>query len=73
MIGEDGEGRLKAKFAYKALDPKVIELFESIKGIFDPYGILNPGVKQEVDVRQLVPHLRSDFDVASIADYVPHS
>ncbi|QQG51341.1 MAG: FAD-binding oxidoreductase [Candidatus Saccharibacteria bacterium] len=73
MIGEDGEGRLKAKFAYKALDPKIIELFESIKGIFDPYGILNPGVKQEAEVRQLVPQLRSDFDIASIADYVPHS
>jgi FAD/FMN-containing dehydrogenase len=73
MIGEDGEGRLKARFAYKAIEPKVLELFEAIKGIFDPYGILNPGVKQNCEVRQLVAQLRHDYDIAHLADYIPHS
>jgi FAD/FMN-containing dehydrogenase len=73
LIGEDGEGRVKARFAYAPLDPEVLELFKEIKAIFDPFGILNPGVKQEVEIRQLVAQLRPDYDMALGANYVPYN
>jgi hypothetical protein len=43
-----------------------------LKAIFDPYGILNPGVKQAVDIRHLVTQLRRDYDTSAIAGYVPY-
>lgn len=71
LIGEAGEGRVKAKFAYSVLDDDVMALFAAVKGIFDPQGILNPGVKQMVELRQLVTELRAHFDNSAFADYSP--
>ncbi len=69
LIAEDGEGRVKARFAYKALDDDVLSLFTAVKTAFDPYGILNPGVKQALEVRQLVSYLRSDYDTSASANH----
>jgi FAD/FMN-containing dehydrogenase len=73
LIGNGGEGRVKARFAYAQLDPDVLALYSAVKAIFDPHGILNPGVKQPNELRQLIPHLRSSYDTAAIASYVPHN
>lgn len=73
LIAEDGEGRVKARFAHAHLDDDVLELFKVVKAIFDPQGILNPGVKQVLEIRQLVSHLRDNYDTAAFADYVAHS
>jgi FAD/FMN-containing dehydrogenase len=73
LIGNGSEGRVKARFAYAQLDPDVLELFGAIKAVFDPHGILNPGVKQPNELRQLIPHLRSSYDTAAIAGHVPHN
>jgi FAD/FMN-containing dehydrogenase len=73
LIGNGAEGRVKARFAYAQLDPDVIELFAAVKSIFDPHGILNPGVKQQNEIRHLVPHLRSSYDTAAIASYIPYN
>ena len=45
-MAQGGEGRVKARFAQAQLDDEVKELYAAIKATFDPYGILNPGVKQ---------------------------
>ena len=71
LIGTGSEGRVKAPFAYRQLDDEVIELFKAVKNIFDPYGILNPGVKQTSDIRQLIGQLRSTYDKADKASYIP--
>jgi D-lactate dehydrogenase len=73
LIAEDGEGRVKARFAYAPLDPEVLELFKEVKTIFDPFAILNPGVKQETELRQLVSHLRPDYEMGLGANYVPYN
>lgn len=73
LIAEDGEGRVKARFAYAPIDPEVLELFKQVKLIFDPFGILNPGVKQETDLRQLASHLRSEYDLGLGANYVAYN
>lgn len=71
IIGEAGEGRVKARFAHSLLDEEVAALFASIKTIFDPSGILNPGVKQVVELRQLVSELRDNYDTSALATYSP--
>ncbi|HET8884378.1 MAG TPA: FAD-binding oxidoreductase [Candidatus Saccharimonadales bacterium] len=69
LIGEAGEGRVKAKFAHKQLDDDVIKLFAAIKNVFDSHGILNPGVKQTVELRQLVAQLRANYDMAAFSQH----
>lgn len=73
IIGEAGEGRLKARFAYANLDDDVLQLFAEVKAIFDPYGILNPGVKQASELKQLVSQLRTDYDTGTLASYSPYN
>jgi FAD/FMN-containing dehydrogenase len=73
LIGNGSEGRVKARFAHAQLDPDVAKLFSDIKAIFDPHGIMNPGVKQPTELRQLIPHLRSSYDTAGIASHVPRN
>ena len=73
LIGNGSEGRVKARFAYAQLDPDVLELFSTIKAIFDPHGILNPGVKQPNELRHLIPHLRTSYDTAALASHVPYN
>jgi len=68
-IAESGEGRVKAHFAHSSLDKDVIELFAAIKKAFDPYNILNPGVKQPGDVRQLASSLKRGGMNASNPNY----
>ena len=72
LVGEDGEGRLKARFAHAQLDDEVNELYANIKATFDPYGIMNPGVKQTSEIRQLVASLRRDYDITASVSYVPY-
>jgi FAD/FMN-containing dehydrogenase len=72
LVADDGEGRLKTRFAQKHIDADILELYRQVKAIFDPYGILNPEVKQEIDARQLVKYLRVD-DMISNADYTSTS
>jgi FAD/FMN-containing dehydrogenase len=71
LIGESGEGRLKAPFAYKQLDEDVIELFDAIRAVFDPQSVLNPGVKQQGNLKHLVSILRSEYDFAPFGDHAP--
>jgi FAD/FMN-containing dehydrogenase len=69
FIGEAGEGRLKTYFAYKSLDEDVIQLFLSLKSIMDPFGILNPGVKQVTELKNLTSDLRPDYDMSAFAEH----
>lgn len=66
VIGDGGEGRLKANAAWATLDEGVAELYQQIRAIFDPFGILNPGVKQKVELRHVVGALRTHYDPTSL-------
>ena len=67
LIGADGEGRLKAAFAYKDLDDEVKDLYKSVRDLFDPLGIMNTGVKQAVELKKLAGDLRNDYDGSDFA------
>lgn len=71
LIGEAGEGRLKAPFVYKDLEEDLQKLYADIRAIFDPNGILNPGVKEKTDLKHLVSMLRADYNSAAFAPYSP--
>lgn len=58
------DGRLKANAAYSVIDEDLHRLYEQIRVIFDPFGTMNPGVKQTSDLKSLVEALRSSYDSA---------
>lgn len=68
LVSTSGEGRVKARFAHKQLDEDVLLLYKAIKEIFDPYNLLNPGVKQAAEIRELIALLRKDYDTAALRD-----
>ncbi|MCX6134610.1 MAG: anaerobic glycerol-3-phosphate dehydrogenase subunit C [Ignavibacteriales bacterium] len=44
LSGEHGDGRLRTPFVDRTF-PRLIPLFKELKALFDPAGILNPGIK----------------------------
>ncbi|MCU1413185.1 MAG: FAD-binding oxidoreductase [Microbacteriaceae bacterium] len=44
LSGEHGDGRARSQLLPKMYSPELIRAFEEFKGIFDPDGILNPGI-----------------------------
>ncbi len=73
LVAKNGEGRLKASAAYKNLDPDVRKIFQEIKNIFDPHGIMNPGVKSDQDVKLLARLLRSEYDDTSHKNFAVYN
>lgn len=61
FIAASGEGRVKSRFAARLFDDDINELFAAIKKVCDPYGILNPGVKNETDLKKIAQYLNADY------------
>jgi FAD/FMN-containing dehydrogenase len=72
LIGDSGEGRLKANAAASGFDVETMQLFADIKDVFDPYGMLNPGVKQSLDVKILGQMIQNDYDIPSLPNHIPY-
>jgi len=66
FISEGSEGRIKASAAYALLDDDLTSLYEQIRTVFDPFGTLNPGVKQISDIKSLAGQLRTSYDIADL-------
>lgn len=69
VAAESGEGRLKATFAYRDLDDDMKQLIQDIRAVFDPQGIMNTGVKQEADLKQLAGMLRTDYNSSDFVEF----
>lgn len=72
LVGTDGEGRLKSRFALGSFDDESLKLFTDIKAAFDPYKMLNPGVKEMLEIKQLVPMIQSSPSSPSLPNYIPY-
>ena len=71
ISAESGEGRLRATAAYANMDKGVLDIYQQIRAAFDPFGTLNPGVKQESDLKTLISQLNPDYNLADFAEYSP--
>jgi FAD/FMN-containing dehydrogenase len=67
MSANSGEGRLRTVASYAQLDEDEIDVYAQIRTAFDPFGTLNPGVKQVNDLKTLVSHLNPDYNPADFA------
>ena len=67
FIAEGAEGRIKANAAYALMDDDIRNLYQQIRAVFDPFGTLNPGVKQSNEVKDLVEALRTSYDLSDFA------
>ncbi|MEI6053948.1 MAG: FAD-binding oxidoreductase [Candidatus Saccharibacteria bacterium] len=71
LAASSGEGRIKAPAIYSQIDPELIEIFKQIREAFDPFGTMNPGVKQTSDLKTLISYLDPDFNLATISKHSP--
>ncbi len=60
--GAAPEGRFLAMFTRRYENADTLELYGKIKALFDPNGILNPGIKHEVEPNVVLRHFRIDYD-----------
>ena len=61
LSGEHGDGRLRTPFVDRTF-PRLILLFKEIKALFDPMGIMNPGIKVPTGRPKWTDHLRYSPD-----------
>ncbi len=71
LTGEFGEGRLAGLATNDQNGDGLSELFAQIKQIFDPYGTLNPGVKVAGDQREIIAHLRQEYNQLRHSEFNP--
>jgi FAD/FMN-containing dehydrogenase len=71
--GEHGDGRLRAPYLRQMYGNDVYELFRKVKYIFDPYGMLNPGVKIDVTLEDIKSLTRSEYGLQHLYDHLPRS
>lgn len=71
--GEHNDGRLRAPFLSKVYGEDMYQVFQDVKKIFDPYNTLNPGVKIDVEMKDLVPLLRHEYSMAHLSDHLPRT
>jgi FAD/FMN-containing dehydrogenase len=67
-----GDGRIRAPYVPIVYSPEYFKLIQKVKSIFDPYNILNPGVKtaSAEEVRAL---MRGEYDLAHHHEHLPRS
>lgn len=63
LVAAGGEGRTLARFARSSWSAEYAQMMQQIKTLFDPHGLLNPGVKANVELRELVMQLRSEHTI----------
>lgn len=59
LVGNISEGRMASVSAHSRLDPDVVTLFAELKKLFDPYGTLNTGAKQQIVLKDIAKHLNA--------------
>jgi FAD/FMN-containing dehydrogenase len=71
--GEHNDGRMRGPYLPKLYGQKIYDLFKQTKQIFDPHNMLNPGVKIDVEQKDLVPILRREYSMEHLYDHLPRS
>jgi FAD/FMN-containing dehydrogenase len=61
ISGEHNDGRLRTPYMQSMYSPELYQVFAKVKQIFDPYNLLNPGVKFGTTKEDLVHIMRREF------------
>lgn len=69
--GEHNDGRLRAPYLESLFGTEMYQLLVKTKEIFDPYKILNPGVKIGVTRKDQVELLRKSYSMDHLSDHMP--
>lgn len=70
---QNNDGRLRAPYLEKLYGAEVYQLFGKVKSIFDPYNIMNPGVKLGVNIEDIKPLLRNSYSLDKAHDHLPRA
>lgn len=70
---EHGDGRLRGPYLPYLVGNEMYSLYQKTKQVFDPYGILNPGVKVNVTFEAVRPLLRQQYSIEHLYDHMPRS
>lgn len=73
ISAEHGDGRLRAPYLRKMYGDEAYGLFQKVKQIFDPYSILNPGVKVDVELDSVRRMMRGSYTIEDLANHLPRS
>lgn len=71
--GQHNDGRIRGAYLTKIYGEEVYGLFQKIKQVFDPYGILNPGVKVNVSLDEIRPLVRESYSLDHLYNHMPRS
>jgi FAD/FMN-containing dehydrogenase len=71
ISGSAGDGRVRAPYMGHVYGPEMVKLMMQVKKIFDPYGILNRGVKT-ASADEVKSMMRSDYSRGR-HEHLPHS
>jgi FAD/FMN-containing dehydrogenase len=67
-----GDGRVRAQYSSRIFGEELAMLMLKIKKIFDPYGILNNGVKT-MGRAEMISLMRGEYNMAHRNEYLPRS
>jgi FAD/FMN-containing dehydrogenase len=70
VSGEHGDGRLRAPLLERTFGPDVTSLFHLVKKVFDPSGIMNPGVIVPDPSSQPIADLKVGPNAADIPTHI---
>ena len=71
--GQHNDGRVRANYLQRMYGEDVYALFQKIKQIFDPFGLLNPGVKLASTNEDMRSSLRSNYSLDYLYKHMPRS
>ncbi len=73
ISGEHNDGRLKTPYLETQYGTEFYALMLKVKQVFDPYNILNPGVKFNTSTEDIKAILANDFNLGSLYTFLPRT
>ncbi len=73
ISGEGNDGRLFTPSLHNVYPTELLDLFVKVKNIFDPYNLLNPGIKFDTTTDDLKNLLRHEYKLSKLYDHLPRN
>lgn len=71
--GKHNDGRLRGPYLEQLYGKEAYAVLQKIKQIFDPYNVLNPGVKINISQEDIKPLLRTSYSLDHLYSHMPRS